>query len=77
MSIKSILTLLLFSCVGEGPTNSTGISTQTSQSLGLPVTPSPDPGSSEEKNHSPGTDHVQTNILFCDNCMINSSFYTI
>ena len=51
----------IFYFVGEGcPTLiSTGIT-----QAGLPVTPTPDPGSSEEKKNPPGTDHVQTNNLF-------------
>lgn len=48
---------------------STG-TTQASQSLGLPVTATPDPGSSEEKKNPPGTDlslsFVQTKNLFCE-----------
>lgn len=51
----------MFHFVGEGPTLiSTGI-TQGSQSLGLPVTPTPDPGSSEGKKNPPGTDQFCTN----------------
>ena len=52
------------SFVGEGPTlNSTGI-TQASQSLGLPATTIPDPGSSEEKGSTPGTLIMYKQIIY-------------
>jgi len=50
---------IYISFVGQGSALNSISFTQASQSLGLPATPSPDPGPSEKTENPPGTDHVK------------------
>ena len=65
---------IYISFVGQSsPLNRIGF-TQASQSLGLPATPSPDPGPSEEKENRPGTDHAQKKIFCLVECIDQLSY---